>query len=156
MSRKRTSEQRRLEPDRVFNNFLVTRFINRMMVAGKKSVAEKIFYNALEVATKKVGGKQLEVFEKVLEQVSPVMEVRSRRVGGATYQVPTEVLEHRKNSLAIRWLVTFARKRSGKGMVERLAAEFVDACNSSGGAFKKREEAFRMAEANKAFSHYRW
>ncbi|BBM88666.1 30S ribosomal protein S7 [Spirochaetota bacterium] len=156
MSRKYHGEKRTIEADVVFNSVLAARFINRMMVAGKKPIAEKIFYKAIDMATQKIGGEKYEMFEKAINNVSPMVEVKSRRVGGATYQVPTEVSEHRRHSLAIRWLITFARNRSEKGMVNRLAGELVDACNLTGGAFKKKEEVFRMAEANKAFSHYKW
>jgi len=135
---------------------MIQRFINRLMFGGKKSVAEKIVYSALAQAEEKTGKPALEVFEKAMFNATPQVEVRSRRVGGQTYQVPVEVNNTRKRSLSIRWLVTFARKRGGKTMVERLAGEFMDAYNNTGATVKKKEDTHRMAEANKAFAHYKW
>jgi small subunit ribosomal protein S7 len=142
--------------DPIYNNKLVTRFINRMMVDGKKAIAERIFYTALEQVEAKAGRPGIEVFEEALRRVMPVVEVKPRRVGGATYQVPTEVRPERRMSLGIRWLVTYSRRRNGRTMVDRLANEMLDAANGTGGAVRKREEGFKMAEANKAFSHYRF
>ena len=156
MPRKGPAPKRDVLPDPRFGGRVVTKFINRMMVDGKKSVAEKIFYTAIEEVAQKTNEEPLKVFEKVLENVKPQMEVKSRRVGGATYQVPMEVRPARQESLAIRWLVTYARSRGEKGMVARLAAEFLDAVNNRGGAIKKKDDTYRMAEANKAFAHYRW
>jgi len=140
----------------VYNDVLVQRFINRLMVCGKKSVAEKIFYRAMEIVGERTKRNPLEVFHQALKNVTPVLEVRPRRVGGATYQVPMEVRPERRISLGIRWLVTSARKRGGRTMIEKLAAEIMDAANNQGAAVKKREDTHRMAEANKAFAHYRW
>jgi small subunit ribosomal protein S7 len=140
----------------VYNDVLVQRFINRLMVCGKKSVAEKIFYRAMEIVSERTKRNPLEVFHQALKNVMPVLEVRPRRVGGATYQVPMEVRPERRISLGIRWLVTSARKRGGRTMIEKLAAEIMDAANNQGAAVKKREDTHRMAEANKAFAHYRW
>jgi len=140
----------------VYNDVLVQRFINRLMMCGKKSVAEKIFYRAMEIVGERTKRNPLEVFHQALKNVMPVLEVRPRRVGGATYQVPMEVRPERRISLGIRWLVLSARKRGGRTMIEKLAAEIIDAANNQGAAVKKREDTHRMAEANKAFAHYRW
>jgi small subunit ribosomal protein S7 len=140
----------------MYNNRLVTRFINRMMVDGKKSIAEHIFYASLDAAEAKAGKRGIELFDQAVRNVMPQVEVRPRRVGGATYQVPMEVRADRKVTLAIRWLVGAARKRSGKTMVDRLSAELTDAANNTGSAVRSREEKHKMAEANKAFSHFRW
>ena len=156
MPRKGPVPKREVLPDPVYGSRLVTRFVNRLMVDGKKSVAEKIFYKAIEELAKGTGEDPLKAFEQVVENVKPQMEVKSRRVGGATYQVPMEVRLDRQRSLAIRWLVTYARARGEKGMERKLAAEFLDAYNNRGGAIKKKEDTHRMAEANKAFAHYRW
>jgi small subunit ribosomal protein S7 len=156
MPRKGPVRKRPITPDPIYNNRLVTRFINRMMVCGKKSVAERIFYAALDAAESRVSKRGIEVFDQAVRNVMPQVEVRPRRVGGATYQVPMEVRADRKVTLAIRWLVGAARKRSGKTMVDRLSAELIDASNNSGSAVRSREEKHKMAEANKAFSHYRW
>jgi small subunit ribosomal protein S7 len=156
MPRKGPVRKRPIMPDPLYSNRLVTRFINRMMVDGKKSVAETIFYTALEAAEAKSGKRGIEVFDTAVRNVMPQVEVRPRRVGGATYQVPMEVRADRKVTLAIRWLVGAARKRSGKTMVDRLSAELLDAANNVGSAVRSREEKHKMAEANKAFSHYRW
>ncbi|MEJ5252446.1 MAG: 30S ribosomal protein S7 [Chthonomonadetes bacterium] len=156
MPRKGPAPRRVIPPDPVYNDVLVQRFINRLMMCGKKSVAEKIFYRAMEIVGERTKRNPLEVFHQALKNVMPVLEVRPRRVGGATYQVPMEVRPERRVSLGIRWLVTSARKRGGRTMVEKLAAEIMDAANNQGAAVKKREDTHRMAEANKAFAHYRW
>lgn len=157
MARRRTkSFKREMRPDAVHGSALVSKFINTMMWDGKKSVAEKVFYDALAIISEKSGENGFEFFEKALENVKPQIEVKSRRVGGVTYQVPVEVYPVRKQSLAIRWILTAARARSGKPMAQRLAAELMDAANNNGGAIKKRDEVRRMAEANRAFSHYAW
>lgn len=156
MPRKGTIERRKVAPDPRYNSEVVTKFINCLMKDGKKSVARSIFYEALEIVGKKIKKDPLEVFNKALENTKPIMEVKSRRVGGATYQVPTEVRPVRAQALAIRWLIQFARGRSGKSMAEKLAAELLDAYNNRGGAIKKKDDTHRMAEANKAFAHYRW
>lgn len=156
MSRRKRAEKREVLPDPKFHSVLVTKFINGLMYAGKKSVAERIFYSAIDRVEEQTKKNGLEVFEKAVENVKPILEVRSRRVGGATYQVPVEVRSDRKQALAIRWIVSFARARSGKSMAEKLAAEFVAAFNKEGNAIKKREDTHKMAEANKAFAHFRW
>ncbi len=156
MPRKGPAPRRVIPPDPVYNDVLVQRFINRLMVCGKKSVAEKIFYRAMEIVGERTKRNPLEVFHQALKNVMPILEVRPRRVGGATYQVPMEVRPERRTSLGIRWLVTSARKRGGRTMIEKLAAEIMDAANNQGAAVKKREDTHRMAEANKAFAHYRW
>ncbi|GAA7796355.1 30S ribosomal protein S7 [Helicobacter pylori] len=142
--------------DPVYGNKVVTKFINKMMFDGKKSVAEKIIYKAFNKIEEKSGEKGIEVFEKALERVRPLVEVRSRRVGGATYQVPVEVRVSRQQSLSIRWILEATRKRNERMMVDRLANELMDAANDKGAAFKKKEDVHKMAEANKAFAHYRW
>lgn len=157
MSRRREAIKRAVLPDPKFGSEKLARFINIVMRDGKKSTAEKIVYNALDRAAEKVGGvESVEVFERSLENITPLVEVKSRRVGGATYQVPVEVRAERGIALAMRWLVTAARARSEKSMSERLAGEIADACENKGSAMKKREDTHRMAEANKAFSHFRW
>ena len=156
MSRRRMSQRRRQPPDPRFNDTLVTRFINNLMIQGKKSVAESIFYNAMDIVAEKTKEDSLDVFKKALSNVRPSVEVKSRRVGGATYQIPVDVRVDRRISLAIRWMIQFARQRTGKTMQDRLAQEIIDAYNSRGPAVKKREDTHRMAEANKAFAHYRW
>ncbi|GAA8652418.1 30S ribosomal protein S7 [Helicobacter pylori] len=142
--------------DPVYGNKVVTKFINKMMFDGKKSVAEKIIYKAFNRIEEKSGEKGIEVFEKALERVRPLVEVRSRRVGGATYQVPVEVRASRQQSLSIRWILEATRKRNERMMVDRLANELMDAASDKGAAFKKKEDVHKMAEANKAFAHYRW
>lgn len=156
MPRKGPAPRRVIPPDPVYNDVLVQRVINRLMVCGKKSVAEKIFYKAMEIVGGRTKRNPLEVFHQALKNVMPILEVRPRRVGGATYQVPMEVRPERRVSLGIRWLVTSARRRGGRTMIEKLAAEIMDAANNQGAAVKKREDTHRMAEANKAFAHYRW
>jgi len=156
MPRKGPAEKREVLPDPIYGNQLVTRFINRMMVDGKKSVAERIFYGALANVESRTGRSGIEIFDEALRKVMPVVEVKPRRVGGATYQVPTEVRPARRQALGIRWLITYARRRSGRSMTDKLTNEILDAANGTGGAIRKREEGFKMAEANKAFSHYRF
>jgi small subunit ribosomal protein S7 len=143
-------------PDPIYGSELVTRFINRMMLDGKKVKAEQIFYGAMSICEEKAGVPALEVFEKAMQNVMPTVEVRPRRVGGQTYQVPMEVRSERRRTLALRWMIGAARKRSGKSMVEKLSNEFLDAFNGTGSTIKKREDTHRMAEANKAFAHYRF
>jgi small subunit ribosomal protein S7 len=156
MPRRRVAARRQILPDPKHGSELLTKFINMMMEDGKKSVAEKIIYSALDQVADKKGGKPVELLESAMENVRPAVEVKSRRVGGATYQVPIEVRPARRNSLAMRWLIDAARKRSEKSMAQRLAGELMDAAESRGSAVKKKEDTHRMAEANKAFSHYRW
>ena len=156
MPRRRVVGQRKILPDPKFHNELLAKFINILMVDGKKSTAEKIVYGALDILTDKSEKPQLELFEEALDNIRPQVEVKSRRVGGSTYQVPVEVRPVRRNALAMRWLVEAARKRGEKSMAQRLANEMLDASDSKGSAVKKREDVHRMAEANKAFAHYRW
>ncbi len=156
MSRRHSAEKREIIPDPKFGDIVVTKFMNSVMYDGKKSVAESIVYGAFDIIESRAKSDPLEVFKQALENVAPTIEVRSRRVGGATYQVPVEVRAERRQALAIRWLIQAARNRSDKTMVERLSAELLDASNSRGSAVKKREDTHRMAEANRAFSHYRW
>ena len=157
MSRRRKADKRDIIPDPKFNDRVLSRFINIVMYGGKKSTAEKIVYQALDIASEKLKSKNsLELFKTALNNVKPGIEVRSRRVGGATYQVPVEVSSRRKQALAIRWLIDAARKRNEKSMIDRLANEFLDATNKRGAAIKKNEDTRKMAEANRAFAHYRW
>ena len=156
MPRRREVIKRETLPDPKYKNILVAKFINKIMERGKKSVAERIFYHALEIIQERTKEDPLKVFEKSVSNVKPVIEVKSRRVGGATYQVPTEVRPERRTALAIRWLITYALERTEKSMEEKLAAELIDAANNRGGTIKKREDVHKMAEANKAFAQYRW
>lgn len=156
MPRKGAAPKRIILPDPVFNSEMAQRFINRMMLDGKKVTAEKIFYGALKQVEEKTGTPAVEVFEQALQNVMPAVEVRPRRVGGQTYQVPMEVRPDRRRTLALRWLVGAARKRSGKTMTEKLAGELLDAFNNTGPSVKKKEDTHRMADANKAFAHYRF
>jgi len=156
MARRRVAARREILPDPKFGSLILAKFINIVMVDGKKSVAERVLYGALDQIAGKKGGDPLESLEQALENVRPAVEVKSRRVGGATYQVPVEVRPLRRNALAMRWLIEAARKRSEKSMADRLAGELMDASDSRGTAVKKKEDTHRMAEANKAFSHYRW
>ena len=156
MPRRGLVSKRDVLPDPLYNSKLVTKLINNVMYDGKKGVAQKIVYDAFASIEAKVGKNPLDVFMEALENLMPTLEVKARRVGGATYQVPMEVRAERRQTLGLRWLVTFARSRSEKTMSERLAAEIIDAKNSMGGAFKKKEETHRMAEANRAFAHYRY
>jgi len=156
MPRRRVAAKRDILPDPIYNSVMVTKFINGVMLAGKKSVAEKAFYSAMEKIAEKTGEEPLKVFKKAIDSVAPTLEVKSRRIGGATYQVPLEVSRDRRNTLAIRWIVTNARKRGEKTMEDRLVGELLDATNNRGNAVKKRDEIHRMADANKAFAHYRF
>jgi small subunit ribosomal protein S7 len=157
MARRRTrSLKRKMKPDYKYSSETVTKFINTMMWSGKKSTSEDIFYDALAILKEKTGEDEYTVFEKALNNVKPEIEVKSRRVGGVTYQVPVEVYPARKLSLAIRWILTSARGRNGKTMAQKLSAELMDALNNTGGAIKKKDEVRRMAESNRAFSHYAW
>jgi small subunit ribosomal protein S7 len=156
MPRKRTVIKRELAPDPVFGNVMVTRFISSLMYAGKRSQAEGIFYGAMKTVEERSGQDSMTVLKQAMSNVKPVLEVKSRRVGGANYQVPVEVRPDRRNALAIRWLIGYARERADHTMKERLAAEILAAARNEGGAVKKREDTHRMAEANKAFAHYRW
>ncbi len=156
MPRRRVAAKREVLPDPIYNSVAVTKFINGLMWAGKKSVAEQIFYGAMEKIAEKTGEEPLKVFKNALDSVAPTLEVKSRRIGGATYQVPLEVSRDRRNTLAIRWIVSNARGRSEKTMEDRLVGELLDSMNGRGGAMKKKEDVHRMAEANKAFAHYRF
>jgi small subunit ribosomal protein S7 len=157
MPRRKIAERRTIEPDPRFNSVLVSKFTNGIMERGKRSVAQKIFYGAMDIIEQQVtDAEAIAVFDKAMEMVRPKVEVKSRRVGGATYQVPVEVRPERRNALAIRWIISFAKSRSGKTMSEKLAAELMDAYHERGGSVKKRDDTHRMAEANKAFAHYRW
>jgi small subunit ribosomal protein S7 len=156
MPRRAEIQVRPIEPDPVYNSQLVTQVINKVMSRGKKSTAEQIVYGALDRISEKTGKPAVEVLEQAVKTVTPVLEVKSRRVGGANYQVPVEVPQRRARTLAVRWLVDFARDRREKGMIEKLSAEILDALNQQGGAFKRKDDVYRMAQANKAFAHYRW
>ena len=156
MPRKGFIAKREILPDPMYNNIVVTKLINNIMLDGKKGVAQKIVYDAFEIINAKDGENALDVFTAALENVMPVLEVKARRVGGSTYQVPMEVRAERRQTLGLRWITAYSRSRSEKTMAERLAGEILDAKNSAGGAFKKKEETHRMAEANKAFAHYRY
>ena len=156
MSRRHSAEKREVIPDPKFGDLVVTKFMNSVMYEGKKSTAERIVYGAFDIIEAKTKSEPLGVFKSALENVAPAIEVRSRRVGGATYQVPVEVKPNRANTLALRWLVTFSRQRREKTMVERLANELLDASNGLGASVKRREDTHKMAEANRAFAHYRW
>jgi len=148
--------KREVLPDPLYNSKLVTKLINNIMLDGKRGIAQKIVYNAFETVADKSSKEALDAFEEAMNNIMPVLEVKARRVGGATYQVPMEVRVDRRQTLGLRWLVTYARQRGEKTMTERLAAEILDAINNSGGAVKKKEDTHKMAEANKAFAHYRW
>ena len=156
MSRRNRAEVRPVVADPKFGSKVVTKVINQVMLDGKKSIAQKVVYDAMEQAGKKLNANPLDVFNQALENIKPVLEVKSRRVGGSTYQVPMEIRPERRQTLAIRWLVLYARTRSERTMANKLAGELVDAYNNAGGAFKKKEDVHRMAEANKAFASYRW
>jgi small subunit ribosomal protein S7 len=154
--RRRRPEKRVITPDPVYNDLVVAKFINNVMNSGKKSVAEKIFYNAINQVESKAKVKDgLEIFRKALENVAPLLEVKSKRIGGATYQVPIEVSENRRLALAMRWIISYAKSRKGRTMADRLSAELIAAANNEGSSVKKKEDSHRMAEANKAFSHFR-
>ena len=156
MPRKGYIAKREVLPDAVYQSKVVTKLINNVMQDGKKSLAQRIVYDAFEIVAEKTGKNALEAFNEAMENVMPVLEVKARRVGGATYQVPMEIRSERRQALGLRWLVRYARERNEKTMKEKLANEIIDAINSMGGAFKKKEDTHRMAEANKAFAHYRW
>ncbi len=156
MARKGHIAKREVIPDPVYNSKVVTKLINKVMWDGKKVTAQKIVYGAFNIVAEKTGREALDAFQQALDNVTPALEVKARRVGGATYQVPMEVRAERKQSLAIRWLVEYARKRNEHSMEEKLASEIIDAINGQGGAFKKKEDTHKMAEANRAFAHYRW
>lgn len=157
MSRRNIAGRHPIDPDPRYNSVLVTKFTNGLMERGKKSTAMRIFYDAMDIVTNRIADQDpMTVFEDAMENVRPKVEVKSRRVGGATYQVPMEVRQSRRNALAIRWIIGFAKSRSGKSMSDKLAAELMDAYNNRGAAVKKRDDTHRMAEANKAFAHYRW
>lgn len=153
--RRRRPEKREILPDPIYGEVMVQKFINNLMAKGKKGVAERIFYGALDMVSSKTKGDSLEMFKKAVENVKPLIEVKSRRIGGATYQVPIQVPPHRSFALATRWIIANAKGRKGRSMAERLASELIDAANLDGGAVKKKEDTHRMAEANKAFAHYR-
>ena len=154
--RRRRAPVREVMPDPIYNSKVVTKFINGVMLDGKKSVAETVMYSALKIAEEKTGKKGIEIFDEAIENVKPLMEVKSRRVGGATYQVPIEVRPVRQQALAIRWIIDAARKRNERTMAARLANELMEAAEKRGAAYKKKEDTYKMAEANKAFAHYRW
>ena len=156
MARRRVAGRREVLPDPIYNSTLVTKFINGIMWQGKKTVAEEIFYGAMDRIAERTGEEPLKVFKRAIDNVAPALEVKSRRIGGATYQVPLEVSKDRRNTLAIRWIVSNARNRSEKTMRDRLVGELLDSTNGRGGAMKKKEDVHRMAEANKAFAHYRF
>jgi small subunit ribosomal protein S7 len=156
MPRRNRPPRRELEPDIKYNSVMVTGFINRLMMRGKKSIAERILYDAFDIIEDRIRKNPLDVFEQAVTNAAPILEVKPRRVGGATYQVPVEVRPERRLSLAMRWLVQNARKRTGKSMAEKLAAELMDAAQGQGATVKKKEDTHKMAEANRAFAHYRW
>ena len=156
MPRRNAAVRREIQPDAVYNNRLVTQLINKILLDGKKSTAERIVYGAFDIVAEKTGEDALSVFKKAMENVRPTVEVKPKRVGGATYQVPTDVNSRRSTTLAIRWIVGFSRSRKERSMSERLAAEIMDAANGLGASVKKREDVFKMAESNRAFSHYRF
>lgn len=156
MPRRNAAVRREIAPDAVYNNRLVTQLINKILLDGKRSTAEGIVYGAFDIIAEKTGEDALSVFKKAMDNVRPAIEVKPRRVGGATYQVPTEVNSRRSTTLAIRWIVGFSRSRKERSMAERLAAEIMDASNGLGASVKKREDVYKMAESNRAFSHYRW
>ena len=156
MSRRNRAVARPVVADPVYNSTVVTKVINQVMLDGKRSIAQSVVYDAMEIAAKKLSAEPMDVFTKALENIKPVLEVKARRVGGSTYQVPMEIRPERRQTLAIRWLVLYARQRSERKMANKLAGELVDAYNNAGAAFKKKEDVHRMAEANKAFASYRW
>jgi small subunit ribosomal protein S7 len=156
MPRRGTIKKRKLKPDHFYNSTLISKFINAVMKKGKKSLAERIVYSSMEQVKQKAKEDPLKMFEKAVENVKPTLETKSRRVGGATYQVPIEVPTNRATSLAVRWILRYAADRPGKSMIDKLSAEVLDAANNRGGAIKKREDTHKMAEANRAFAHYKW
>jgi small subunit ribosomal protein S7 len=156
MPRRGNVPKRDILPDPVYGSVVLTKFINQVMYDGKRSTAEKLCYDALEIIAQKTGKEAIEVFDQAMKNVMPVLEVKARRVGGANYQVPIEVRADRRQTLAIRWIVNYSRQRGGKSMEDKIASELMDAANNTGGSVKKREDTHKMAEANKAFAHYRW
>ncbi len=156
MPRRKRASKRKVLPDPKYHSVLVTKFVNGLLNGGKRSIAEKIFYGAVDIVGERTGNKGIEIFEKAVENVKPVLEVRSRRVGGATYQVPVEIRQDRRQALAIRWIINYATARSEKTMAEKLAGELIAASKSEGSAIKKREDTHKMAEANRAFAHFKW
>jgi small subunit ribosomal protein S7 len=156
MPRRGTIKKRKLKPDHFYNSTMISKFINAVMKKGKKSLAERIVYSSMEQVKQKAKEDPLKMFEKAVDNVKPTLETKSRRVGGATYQVPIEVPTNRATSLAVRWILRYAAERPGKSMIEKLSAEILDAANNRGGAIKKREDTHKMAEANRAFAHYKW
>lgn len=156
MPRRKRATKRKVLPDPKYKSILVTKFINGLLRDGKRSVAEQIFYGAIDITNSKANTEGIEVFEKAIENVKPILEVRSRRVGGATYQVPVEIRADRRQALAIRWIISYARTRSEKTMAEKLASELLSASKNEGSSIKKREDTHKMAEANKAFAHFKW
>ena len=154
--RKRRAVKRDVLPDPIYNSKVVTKLVNTLMIGGKKGTAQNILYDAFDIVKEKTGNDPMETFNKAYENIKPQLEIKSRRIGGGNYQVPVEVKEDRGQALALRWLVQYAKNRSGKGMAENLANEIIDAANGVGGAVKKREDTHKMAEANKAYAHYRW
>ncbi len=156
MARRRRAEKREILPDPKFQSVKVAKFINNLMERGKKSTAEGIFYDAIDIIDQRTKGRGLEIFDKALRNVQPMLEVKSRRVGGSTYQVPVEVRQDRGQALATRWILQYSKARSGKNMADKLAGEFMAAANGEGASIKKREDTHKMAEANKAFAHFRW
>jgi len=156
MPRKREINKREITPDPRFGDQVLTKFVNAIMLAGKKSTAEQIVYGALDIIQERTKEEPIKVFRQAMDNVKPMVEVKSRRVGGSTYQVPVEVRAERRNALAMRWIITYARARAEKSMVEKLAGELIDAANNRGSSVKKREDTHKMAEANRAFAHYRW
>jgi small subunit ribosomal protein S7 len=156
MPRRGTIKKKKLKPDHAYNSRLISQFVNAVMMGGKKSVAEKIIYGSMESIKEKSKEDPLRTYEKAMANVRPMLETKSRRVGGATYQVPLEVRDNRANSLAIRWIIRYAKDRPGKSMIDKMANEILDAANNRGGSVKKKEDTHKMAEANRAFAHYRW
>ena len=154
--RKRQAIKRDVLADPIYNSKIITKLINKMMLDGKKGTSQKILYDALDIVKEKTNNDPIEVLNKAFENIKPALEIRSRRIGGSNYSVPTEVREERANALMLRWLIQYAKNRNGRGMAEKLAAEIIDASNGIGGAVKKREDTHKMAEANKAYAHYRW
>lgn len=154
--RKRQAEKREVLADPIYNSKMITKLINGIMLDGKKGTAQKILYNALDIVKEKTNKDPLEVLNSAFENIKPALEIKSRRIGGSNYSVPTEVREDRANALMLRWLIQYSKNRNGRGMAEKLAAEIIDASNGTGGAVKKREDTHKMAEANKAYAHYRW
>ncbi len=156
MPRRREVPKRKIAPDPIYHDRMVAKFVNNLMKDGKRSTAERVFYGAMDIVEKRLKEEPLKVFKRALDNVKPVLEVKARRVGGATYQVPVEIRPRRRTALGMRWLINYARARGEKTMVERLAAEVIDAASNRGSSIKKREDTHKMAEANKAFAHYRW